>query len=134
MALMPVRRDAASAFFFDGTARGEFLLVRDTHTGNLLDPRADTAFDRDRFEYVAASGRGTVVSWSVPHTRRADGTTAQSIVGIVELDEGPWWWTELRGFTPDESLEAARVVVRFERSGDGEGDEAIPFFTKSDSA
>jgi len=134
MALMPVRRDAATAFFFDGTARGEFLLIRDTLTGELLDPRTDTAFDRARFATVAASGTATVVSWSVPHTRLPDGSTTRSVVGIVELEEGPWWWTEIRGFTPDESLEGAHVVVRFERSGDGEGDEAIPYFTKSDSA
>ena len=131
MAIMPVRRDAATATFFDGTARGEFLLIRDTLTGELLDPRTDTAFDRDRFEHVAASGNGTVASWSVPHTRLPDGTTQQSVVGIVQLVEGPWWWTEIRGFTADESLDGAPVVARFERSGDGEHDEVIPYFVKS---
>lgn len=132
MAIMPVRRDAATATFFDGTARDEFLLVRDTLTGELLDPRTDTAFDRDRFEHVPASGNGTVVSWSIPHTRIPDGTTQQSVVGIVQLDEGPWWWTEIRGFAPEEPLDGAAVVVGFERSGDGEHDEVIPYFTKSD--
>ena len=132
MAIMPVRRDAATTTFFDGTARGELLLLRDEQTGELLDPRTDTSFDRDRFVPVAASGRGTVVSWSVPHTRLPDGSATQSIVGIVQLDEGPWWWAEIRGFTADESLDGASVVVGFERSGDGEDDEVIPFFVKSD--
>ncbi|GHF36928.1 putative OB-fold protein [Amycolatopsis bartoniae] len=130
MALFPVRRDAATAEFFDGTARGEFLLLRDTTTGEILDPRTDTAFDRARFEHVPASGEGTVVTWSVPHTRTPDGGTRRSVVGIVELAEGPWWWTELRGFDPDEDLAGARVRVRFEKSGDGEHDETVPYFAK----
>lgn len=131
MALFPVRRDAASAEFFDGTARGEFLLVRDTVTGELLDPRTDTVFDRARFERVPASGKAMVVSWSVPHARKPDGGTQRSVVGIVELAEGPWWWTELRGFDPDDDLTAAAVEVRFEKSGDGEADETIPYFAKA---
>jgi len=127
MALFPVRRDAETSAFFDGTARGEFLLVRDTVTGELLDPRTDTSFDRDRFEHVPASGEATVVTWSVPHTRLPGGGTQRSVVGIVELAEGPWWWTELRGFDPDDDLTGARVEVRFDDSGDG---EAVPYFTK----
>ncbi|MEU5266174.1 hypothetical protein [Amycolatopsis sp. NPDC021455] len=91
MALFPVRRDAETPAFFDGTARGEFLLVRDTVTGELLNPRTDTSFDRARFEHAPASGEGTVVTWSVPHTR-----------------------------LPDDDLTAACVKVRFESSGDGE--------------
>ncbi len=134
MAFMPLRRDAATAAFLDGTARGEFLLLRDTLTGELLDPRADTAFERERFEHVPASGRGTVVSWSVPHTRLPDGSTVQTVVGIVELEEGPWWWTEIRGFSPHESLERAAVVVRFEPSGTGENDEVVPYFISAASA
>ena len=31
-----VRRDDATAGFFDGAARGEFLLVKDTQTGEVL--------------------------------------------------------------------------------------------------
>jgi len=71
------------------------------------------------------------VSWSVPHTRLPSGETLRTIVGIVQLDEGPWWWTELRGFHPDDDLSGARVQVDFERSGEGESDEVIPLFVKS---
>ncbi|QNA91848.1 MULTISPECIES: Zn-ribbon domain-containing OB-fold protein [unclassified Microbacterium] len=131
MALMPLRRDEATAFFLDGTARGEFLLIEDLQTGELLDPRTDTAHDRARFGTVAASGGARVVSWSVPHTRRPDGSVHRSVVGIVELDEGPWWWTELRGFDPDDDLEGARVRVGFEPSGSGPDDEVLPFFEKN---
>lgn len=130
MAFMPVRRDAATAFFFDGAARGEFLLIRDRDSGELLDPRTDTSFDRARFEYIPASGAATVVSWSVPHVRLPDGETLRTVVGIVELDEGPWWWTEIRGIDPDDDLAGARVHVAYEPSGDGEHDEIVPYFTK----
>ncbi|HVW42179.1 MAG TPA: OB-fold domain-containing protein [Amycolatopsis sp.] len=132
MALFPVRRDAATATFFDGTARGEFLLLRDTTTGEVLDPRTDTSFDRARFEHVPASGKATVVSWSAPHTRLPEGGTRRSLVGIVELAEGPWWWTELRGFAPDDDPAGAAVEVRFEKSGDGAEDETVPYFAKVD--
>ena len=128
MALMPVRRDQLTAFFFDGTVRGEFLLLRDVVTGDLLDPRTDTSWARDRFEPVSASGRATVVSWAVPHVRVPGGDDLRTVVGIVELEEGPWWWTELRGADPEADLLGARVVVEFERSGPGDSDETIPYF------
>lgn len=126
MAIMPVHRDGATEAFFDGSARGEFLLVRDKETGELLDPRTDTSFDRGRFDHVPASGRGTVVSWAVPHTRTPDGETT-TVVGIVQLEEGPWWWAEIRGFAPDEDLENAAVKVAFENAGE----ERIPYFTRA---
>lgn len=126
MAFMPVRRDSATEAFSDGTARDEFLLVRDTQTGEVLDPRTDTSFDRPRFDHVPASGRGSVVSWSVPHARTPEGE-ATTVVGIVQLEEGPWWWAEIRGFAPDEDLENAAVTVAFENAGE----ERIPYFTRA---
>lgn len=131
MALIPVHRDAATSSFFDGTSRGQFLLIRDTQTGEILDPKADTSFDPTRFEHISASGAAVVVTWSAPHTRLPGGGVHRSLVGIVQLEEGPWWWTELRGFTPDEDPTDSFVHIEFERSGDGEGDETIPVFVKS---
>lgn len=130
MAAMPVRRDAETAAFFDGTAQGQFLLLHDTQTGQILDPRTDTSSDRGRYEHVPASGKGTVVSWSVPHTRLPDGGALRTVVGIVQLEEGPWWWAELRGFDPDEDLAGAPAEIAFEPSGPHPEDETIPYFTK----
>lgn len=127
---IPVRRDAATAAFFDGTARGEFLLVRDTRTGDVLPPQFDTTVDPDRYIRVPAAGTGTVVSWSVVHQRRPDGATDRLPVGIVELDEGPWWWTALAGADPGEDLMGRRVQVAFARAGD----ETIPYFTAVEAA
>jgi hypothetical protein len=122
---IPVRRDAATAAFLDGTAREQFLLVRDTQTGALLAPQFDATADPQRYEHVPAAGTGVVVSWSVVHQRQADGTTGRHPVGIVELDEGPWWWTALDGVDPDDNLLGRRVQVAFTAAGD----ETIPYFT-----
>lgn len=129
MPSFPVQRDQATAEFFDGTARGEFLLVKDTQTGEVLAPQFDPTVDPERYVRVPASGTGTVVSWVVVHEREADGSTARRPVGIVELDEGPWWWTSISGADPDEDLFGRRVRVAFEKVGDG---ETIPYFTMTE--
>ncbi len=56
----------------------------------------------------------------------AAGSAGRRPVGIVELDEGPWWWTSITGASPDEDLFGRRVQVAFEKVGDG---ETIPYFT-----
>jgi uncharacterized protein len=124
-----VRRDEATAGFFDGTARGQFLLVKDTQTGEMLGPQFDTTIDPERYVRVPAAGTGTVVSWAVVHERTADGPTGRRPVGIVELDEGPWWWTSITGVDPGEDLLGRRVQVAFEKVGDG---ETIPYFTATE--
>src|ERR1700722_6089970 len=121
-----VQRDQATAEFFDGTARGEFLLVKDTQTGEVLGPQFDPAVDPERYVRTPAAGTGTVVSWAVVHQREADGSVSRIPVAIVELDEGPGWWTSVTGADPDEDLFGRRVQVAFETVGDG---EAIPYFT-----
>ena len=126
-----VRRDGATVEFFDGTARGEFLLVKDTQTGEVLGPQFDPAVDPERYVRTPAAGTGTVVSWAVVHQREADGSTSRLPVAIVELDEGPWWWTSLTSADPDQDLLGRRVQVAFETVGDG---EAIPYFTLTEEA
>jgi uncharacterized protein len=126
-----VQRDAATAEFFDGTSRGEFLLVKDTRTGEVLEPQFDTTADPGRYVRMPAAGTGTIVSWAVVHQREADGSDSRSPVGIVELDEGPWWWTSIAGADPAENLLGRRVRVAFEKVGDG---ETIPYFTVSEKA
>jgi uncharacterized OB-fold protein len=125
MPSFPVHRDDASAAFFDGTARGEFLLVLDTATGAHHEPAFDVTVDPQRYTRVPASGGATVVSWSVVHQRGPDGQPTRTTVGIVELDEGPWWWTEIAGADPDADLIGTRVRIDYERVGDG---EVQPFF------
>jgi len=138
--LMPaftIQRDDASGPFLDGTRRGEFLLVHDTRTGQILAPQFDTSIEPDRYVRISAAGTGTVVSWSVVHTRGSDGVLSRLPVGIVELDEGPWWWTALPDADPDADLFGVRVHVAYEVLGADDNAEVLPYFRvacKSDRA
>ncbi|RRO20343.1 hypothetical protein EIL87_00070 [Saccharopolyspora rhizosphaerae] len=127
MALVPVVRDHASAAFFDGTRAGRFLLPRRRDTGEHLSPHTPIAADDD-VEHVPASGAGKVVSWSAVHHTRPDGGSFRLVVGIVELDEGPWWWTRLEDVDPDTDLTDLRVEVVFEPSGEEPEHEVVPCF------
>ncbi|BDZ48856.1 hypothetical protein GCM10025867_10970 [Frondihabitans sucicola] len=128
MPQFPLRRDAESAEFFAAAAAGEFLLVRDSETGEFHGPQFDRTVDPQRYVSAPAAGTGRVVSWAVVHDRGSDGLTTRVVVGIVALDEGPWWWTELADADPDTDLDGARVEVAFERIGSGDEDEVQPFF------
>lgn len=130
MALVPVARDQASAVFFDGTRVGELRLPRRRDTGEHLSPHTPIAADDD-VEQVAASGTGRVVSWTVVHHKLPDGGSFRLVVGIVELDEGPWWWTRLDDVDPDADLTGLRVQVAFEPSGPEPEHEVVPYFRPS---
>ncbi|MCE3553662.1 OB-fold domain-containing protein [Pseudonocardia sp. RS11V-5] len=122
-----VSRDAATAEFFDGTARGE-LLLRRCPEGHLSTPYAEACETCAAADLTAvpAAGGGTVVSHAVSHKR--DGTTLPLV--IVELDEGPWWWSCLVGAEPGQVTTGARVRLTFERP---EGSEAVPVFRPADA-
>lgn len=124
MPAFAIQRDAATAEFLDGTKRGEFLIVKDTWTGEMLAPQFDVSVDPQRYVRVPAAGTGTVVSWSVVHQRGG----GRLPVGIVELDEGPWWWTSFPDADVDADLFGVRVTVAYEVLGDGDTAEAIPYF------
>lgn len=132
MPRFPIARDAETAEFLDGTAREEFLLVKDTATDELLGPQFDPSIDPDRYVRIPAAGTGNIVSWSVVHQRERDGSTSRTPVGIVELDEGPWWWTSFPEADPDALRSGLRVRVAYERLGEGDAAETIPYFTVTD--
>jgi uncharacterized OB-fold protein len=128
MTVSPVARDDASAAFFDGTRAGRFLLLRDRSTGEYLDPRTPRS-DDDDLAPVPASGSGRVVSWSGVHsTPSEDGDPVRTVVAIVGLDEGPWWWCRLVGVNPDADLFDLRVEVDFVPSGPDPEHETVPVF------
>lgn len=128
-----VRRDSATAGFFDGTARGEFLLRRCCDCGVLGEPylRQCRACESARLRWSSASGTGRVISWSVVHGRPGpDGARSRTVVAIAELDEGPHWWAEIADADPDLVTEQGlalgqRVTIGFEQV---EGHEAVPVF------
>lgn len=128
MSVGPVVRDAATAEFFDGAAAGEFLLRR-CPAGHVSEPAAAqcTTCAATDLDWFAAGGGATLVSWAVSWSRAAAGEPPrQTVLVIGELDEGPWWWTQLDG--DREALAVGRRLrVEFRRAGDGEH-EAVPVF------
>lgn len=131
MQIQPVRRDDATGPFFDGTARGVFMLRKSASSGEILPPNAelDSRGDTD-LAWIASSGLGRVVSWAfVPGRAPAEGTTPLELtIGIIELDEGPWWWTQLVDVDADDVVEGLRVRAVFPKSGPSACDEYVPVF------
>ena len=129
MTVGPVTRDAATAEFFDGTAAGQFLLRHCTDCGALSTPQAaqcerccSTALD-----WRPASGDATLVSWTVAHGRPdASGTASRTILGIAELAEGPWWWSQIADADPAQLRVGTPLRIIFRRY-DAQH-EAVPVF------
>ena len=129
MTVGPVTRDAATAEFFDGTAAGQFLLRHCTDCGALSTPQAaqcerccSTALD-----WRPASGDAILVSWTVAHGRPdASGTASRTILGIAELAEGPWWWSQIADADPAQLRVGTPLRIIFRRH-DAQH-EAVPVF------
>lgn len=130
MSIQPVVRDAATAAFFDGAARGVFLLRRAVVSGEIVAPSAEQdSTGGTELEWVEASGLGRVVSWAfVPQRGTGSDTPLEITIGVVELDEGPWWWTQLVGVDRDVAAEGLRVRAVFVKSGPSVPDEYVPVF------
>jgi uncharacterized OB-fold protein len=127
----PVFRDDVSAPFFDGTDRGELRIRRCPGGHHLAPDRAQChVCGSTDLDWVQASGNARLVSWVVVHTRPANaGQDGRAdVLGLVELEEGPWMHAALIGTdgAPASGLAAGQpMVVDFVRPGDG---EALPAF------
>ncbi len=108
-----VRADARSEPFFAAAAGDVLMIRRCDGCGSWLAPTAsgcpDCADDAE-LSWAPASGRGTLVSWSVVHPR--DGGPV-AVPALVELAEGPWLSAGLRLADPADlaSLRAGGPVV-----------------------
>ena len=128
MSVGPVARNEASAPFFDGTARGEFLLRRCTKCGAANTPLAEQCpvCGSTALDWEPAGGGATLVSWTVFHDPAgAEAPDTITVLAIGELDEGPWWWTILVGADPETLRLGQPLQLDFERNGDH---EAVPVF------
>lgn len=128
MSVGPLERDTDTAPFLDGTARGEFLLRR-CPAGHWSEPSAATctACGSVDLDWAASTGDARLVSWAVTHGR-PDGDTppAQRVLAVVELAEGPWWWTTLVDADPAALTPGTALRVDFARAA--EQYEAVPVF------
>jgi uncharacterized protein len=129
MPVGPVTSDQATAVFFAGTAAGEFRLRHCTGCGGCSAPQAgqcehcgSTALD-----WRPAAGGAAVISWAVTHSKPAeDGSTHTTVLAIAQLDEGPWWWSQIVDADPAAITVGTRLTIGFERGGPGF--EAVPVF------
>ncbi len=113
-----VNRD--SAFFWEGTAKGELRIQKCNACGELRHPPGPVcpschAMDRG---YVVAAGRGTVYSFLVHHAPVVPGKQLPLTLALVELEEGVRMVGEVSG--PEESTVAIGdpVEVWFDRIDD----------------
>lgn len=122
-----MQRDAASAEFFAGTARGELMVKRCGGCRRWIAPPVlyCPACGSDDVAWTASAGAGAIASWSVVHPRRGLESASPTVIGIVELDEGPWVFGRIVGTSADDVASGQRVSVEFVRP---EGGEAIPVF------
>jgi uncharacterized OB-fold protein len=130
----PVARNEATAWFFDAAADGTFTLKR-CPAGHWNRPQglACSECGRTGLTPAPASGRARLVSWAVVHARPMDGTEPgpPAVPAIVELEEGPWWWTSLVDVDPDQLAEGQPLRLVWEHPP---GSEAVPAFTADSDA
>ena len=123
-------RDERSAAFFDALAEGRLLLKRCAPHGHLS--AAEVLFCAEcgsaDVAWSESQGRGDVVSWTAIHSRPDENgrTTITTVVGVVELTEGPWLLAPLLVEDPATLSIGDTVILRPLRP-EGEG-EPIPAF------
>jgi hypothetical protein len=123
--VLPVESDEATASFFGSTAEGAFPLHRCSDCDAVSGPNELSchACRSASYESFPAAGTGAVISYTVQHSKpAADGTTHRLTAAIIELDEGPWWWTQLVA-PPEEVGVGMRVRLEMVRP---DGGEAVP--------
>lgn len=77
-------------------------------------PRVASPQRGEAWEWVEASGRGTVYSTSVVRPKPPE--AAYNVV-LIDLDEGPRLMSRVEGVAPEQVVIGMRVVARIERGG-----------------
>jgi uncharacterized OB-fold protein/acyl dehydratase len=93
---------ADTAFFWDGTARGELRIQRCGECGALRHPPGPMCpgCGAGKPEYVVAAGTGEIYSYVVHHHPQVPGRQAPFVVALVRLTEGVRMVGELLGAGP----------------------------------
>ncbi|MBN9112436.1 MAG: OB-fold domain-containing protein [Pseudonocardia sp.] len=125
-----VERDEVSATFFDAARENRLLLRKCVVCGRLYPPYQLRCVDGDEFTWQPAAGRAVLRSWAVDHGRPLTPELAPpdggpALVGMVELDEGPWMSVALVGTPPGALHEGLEMTVEFVALGGG---EPVPVF------
>lgn len=109
--------------FWDGCAREQFLLQRCAACKAYRHPPGPICSRclSDRFEWLPASGTGTVYSFTVVREQGAPGWNelVPYVLTVVELDEGPHVLTNLVNIEPEQVKIGMPVEVTFAALADG---------------
>ena len=120
--------DPESAPYWEAVNEGRLVVQRCTRCGNhQLYPRPHCIRCRGPVEWVEASGRGTVYSYTVirQNFSRAFRHLIPYVVALVDLEEGPRLMTNLVGCEPEDVVIGMPVRVTFERVTD---EASLPLF------
>jgi uncharacterized OB-fold protein len=130
MTAFSVARDDDSAPFFDAAARHELVIRRCERCERFYPPHQHSCGDGGPLRWVPAAGSATLVAWAVDHSppvlALASPDGESSVLGLVELDEGPWMYAPIVDAAGGQLHEGAKLTVRFVRPGDG---EVVPVFS-----
>src|SRR5699024_45469 len=114
MLLEPVVRDEYSVPFFEAAAKDELLLRYSPSRETWSEPSALVCATTQAtdLEWRAASGQGTLISWTIKAGRsRGDTVEAAVVVGKIELGGGTVIsWTIKPDSTRGDTVEAAVVL------------------------
>ncbi|HLG92430.1 MAG TPA: Zn-ribbon domain-containing OB-fold protein [Acidimicrobiales bacterium] len=120
--------DPESEPFWAATLEGRLLVQRCGACGRAqLYPRPHCLACRGPVEWVAASGRGQVYSFTVirQNPSRSFRHLIPYVVALVDLEEGPRLMTNIVGCDPSEVQVGTPVRVRFEQVSE---QAALPLF------
>jgi uncharacterized OB-fold protein len=114
-------------FFWEATDRGEFVGQKCGACGKFtFPPRPMCPHCHSLVRQVASlSGKGTVLSWTMPRHPPAFGFTEPPIVAVVKLQEGPNFASNLVGVRLQDVRIGMAVEVMFEPTI---GNHQVPVF------
>jgi uncharacterized OB-fold protein len=118
--------------FYEAAADGRLLIQRCTRTGKAQwYPRGHSIHDaRADVEWIEASGRGAVYTFTVVGRSPFDDIEAPYVLAIVELEEGPRMTTNIIGVDPEAVRIGMPVIADFE----GRGDVSVVVFRPAEEA
>ncbi|MGH2492832.1 MAG: Zn-ribbon domain-containing OB-fold protein, partial [Candidatus Limnocylindria bacterium] len=114
--------------FWDGARRGELLVQRCVTCAHVqFYPRALCMRCGGAVEWIAASGRGSVYSYTVVHRapHEALEPLVPYVVALIDLEENVRMMSRLRGVAPEAVRIGQSVRVAFERLSD---EVTLPIF------
>jgi hypothetical protein len=119
--------DVEWAPYWSATVAGRLVVQRCPNGHTQLYARAHCLVCRSPVEWVEASGRGTVYSFTIirQNPSRSFRHLLPFVVALVDLEEGPRLMTNIVGSPPTDVAIGAKVRVRFEPVSD---DAALPLF------